>query len=491
MYDIAIIGGGVTGCAIARFLSKYDARICLIEKEEDVCSGTSKANSAIVHAGFDAPVGSNKAKYNVRGNQLIHELSEQLGFPFIENGSLVVCTKDQNPKDLDLLLEKGISNGVKDLKILNREELLEIEPNIADDVIAALFAPSGGICCPFNMTYAFADNAADNGVEFILNSQVVNISKADDIFTINLSQSRIDLQTGDIIDSKQDLQAKYIINAAGLYADEINNMISDHKYHITPRKGEYMLLDTTAGNHVSHTIFQLPSKMGKGILVTPTVHGNLLVGPTASDISDKDGTNTTAAGLEEVQAKAANSIKDIPFRTVITSFAGLRAVEDCGDFVIARSQDVDCFYNVLGIQSPGLSAAPAIAEQVACDVSQDLSLVEKEDYLPNRPSPTRTVSMTIEEMNKLISHDPRYGNIVCRCCSVTEGEILEAIHASVPAISLDAIKRRSGAMMGRCQGGFCSPKIYEIMTRELGYSPEAVNKSGSGSNLTYGPNKHV
>ena len=313
MYDIAIIGAGVVGCAIARELSKYRVKACVIEREEDVCCGTSKANSAIIHAGFDATPGKLKAKLNVQGNAMMDQLSKDLDIPFQRNGSLVVCTKDQNREDLEKLLEKGKANGVPDLRILEREELLALEPNLSDDITCALLAPTGGIVCPFHMTIAFAENAYTNGVEFFLNTEVRQIHKTSNGYQLEVLKKETDIT--------ELMVAKTIINAAGVYADVFHNMVSNEKLHITARKGEYMLLDKTAGTHVSHTIFQLPSNMGKGVLVTPTVHGNLLVGPTATDIENKEGVNTTAEGLDTLSQKAGLSVKNLPLRQVITSFA--------------------------------------------------------------------------------------------------------------------------------------------------------------------------
>ena len=355
MYDVAIIGAGVVGSAIARELSKYHVNACVIERDEDVCCGTSKANSAIIHAGFDAAPGTLKAKLNVRGNEMMDQLSKDLDIPFKRNGSLVVCTKEQDPAGLEKLLEKGKANGVPDLKILNRDELLEMEPNLADDVTCALLAPTGGIVCPFHMTMAFAENAYTNGVE-----------KASAGYKLSVAKNPVgaDAVKGAAPETST-IEARVIVNAAGVYADVFNNMVSSEKLHITARKGEYMLLDKAAGNHVSHTIFQLPGKMGKGVLVTPTVHGNLLVGPTAVDVDNKEAVNTPAAGLDSLAATCALSVKNVPLRQVITSFAGLRAHESKDDFIIGEAAGAEGFFNAAGIESPGLSSAPAIGEMVA------------------------------------------------------------------------------------------------------------------------------
>lgn len=477
MYDVAIIGAGVVGSAIAREFSKYQVKACVIEREEDVCCGTSKANSAIIHAGFDAVPGTWKAKLNVRGSEMMENLSKELDFSYKRNGSLVVCTKDQDPEDLKELMKKGQENGVKDLRIAEREELLQMEPNLSDDVVAALVAPTGAIVCPFEMTMAFAENACVNGVEFFLNTEVKNIEKIETGYKISTS--------------KQMIEAKVVINAAGVYADTFHNMVSDNKLDIVARKGEYMLMDKTAGTHVSHTVFQLPGKMGKGVLVTPTVHGNLLVGPTATDIENKEGVNTTRAGLDSLGLTAGNSVKNVPFRQVITSFAGLRAHEKGGDFVIGEVSDAEGFFDAAGIESPGLSSAPAIGELIAGQVAEKLNLVKKEKFEGTRKGILRPEKLSIEERNALIKKQPEYGNIICRCEMITEGEIMDAIHRPLGARSLDGVKRRTRAGMGRCQSGFCSPKTMEILEREAKMSMFEITKNGGKSTFIVGVNKEV
>ena len=483
MYDVAIIGAGVTGSTIARELSRYQLRICVIEKEEDVCDGTSKANSAIIHAGFDAEPGTLKATLNVRGNELMTTLSKELDIPFRRNGSLVVCTKEQSREGLEHLLEKGKANGVPDLQILECEQLLAMEPNLSDDVTCALYAPTGGIVCPFHMTMAFAENACTNGVSFFLNTKVTFIEKTEDgyrIHTVHTDTSEEEL-----------FEARLIVNAAGVYADTLNNMVSEHKLHITARKGEYVLLDKSAGSHVSHTVFQLPSAMGKGVLVTPTIHGNLLVGPTAVDVEDKEAVNTTAEGLASLSATCARSVKNVPLRQVITSFAGLRAHEDGDDFVIGEAPDAKGFLNVAGIESPGLSSAPAIAELVGKMVTDILHPDSDPDFVGTRKGILHPDSLSMEERNELIRKHPEYGNIICRCEMITEGEIMDAIHRPLGARSLDGVKRRTRAGMGRCQAGFCSPRTMEILEREVPESMFAITKCGVGSNIIVGYNKEI
>lgn len=504
MYDVAVIGAGVIGSAIARELSKYDAKVCVIERDEDVCNGTSKANSAIVHAGFDAKPGTLKAKLNVLGNEMMDQLSKDLDFPFKRNGSLIVCTKDQDRNGLTELLKKGEANGVPGLRIIEEKELKEMEPNLADDVVCALYAPTGGIVCPFHLTMALAENACENGVEFFLNHAVTDIAKSENGYIITAEEkacgalasgrnSADGKELGDhaaALDAKK-IEARTVINAAGVYADELNNMVSSEKMHIVPRKGEYMLLDKTAGTHVSHTIFQLPSKMGKGVLVTPTVHGNLLVGPTAVDIDNKEGVNTTLDGLDSLGKTCSLSVKNVPLRQVITSFAGLRAHESKDDFIIGEAKDAPGFFNAAGIESPGLSSAPAIGVMVADLVREKLSLQKKAAFKATRKGIVRPSELSIEERNELIKKQPAYGNIICRCEMITEGEIMDAIHRPLGARSLDAVKRRTRAGMGRCQAGFCSPRTMEILEREVPESIYDITKNGGKSTFVVGKNKEI
>ena len=477
MYDVAIIGGGVTGSAIARELSKFEVNAVVIEREQDLCCGTTKANSAIIHGGYDAKPGSLKAKLNVEGNKMFDELSKDLDFPFKRNGSLVVRTKDQDKEGLQKLYDQGIANGVEGLRIIERDELIKMEPNLADDVVDALYVPTGGIVCPFNLNYALAENAADNGVEFKLSTKVEKVAKTGDHYTITTNAG--------------DIEAKTVVNAAGVYADEINNMVSSKKLHIVARRGQYELLDKSAGNHVSHTIFQLPSKMGKGVLVTPTVHGNLLVGPTAEDIDNKEGVNTTAEGLGGLAATSALSVKNVPMRQVITSFAGLRAHEDGGDFILGEAEDAEGFFNAAGIESPGLSSAPAIGVMIAKEVAEKLSLSENKNFNGKRKGILNPATLSLEERNELIKKNPAYGQIICRCESISKGEMLDAINRTLGARDLDGVKRRTRGGMGRCQGGFCSPRVMELLEQEVPMSPFDVTKNGPDAKIVFGYNKQI
>ncbi len=475
MYDVIVIGAGVSGAAAARELSRYKARICVIEKEEDVCCGTSKANSAIVHAGYDAVPGSLKAKLNVRGNQMMGELAKDLDFLFKRNGSLVICTEEEELPALQELYERGQINGVKDLRILSREETLAMEPNVTDCVCAALYAPTAGIICPFELNIALAENACTNGVEFRFDTEVEKIIKSEKGYELHTNKGKF--------------RTKYVVNAAGVYADELHNMVSEKKIHITPRRGDYCLLDKAAGNHVGRTVFALPGKFGKGILVTPTVHGNLLVGPTAIDVGDKEGINTSRAGLEQVMEKAGLNVKNLPMRQVITSFAGLRAHEEQGDFLIGEVEDARGFIDCAGIESPGIASCPAIGEMVAQIVRDKMKLEEKNNFISTRRGIRRPADLSKEERNELIRKEPAYGSIVCRCEMITEGEIIDAVRRPLGAKSLDGIKRRTRAGMGRCQSGFCSPRVMEILARERDVSMFDITKSGGKSQIVVGINK--
>ncbi len=475
MYDMIIIGAGVCGAAIARELSRYDIRIAVLERERDLCEGTSKANSAIVHGGFDATPGSLKARLNLQGNLMMAEMAKTLDFSFKQNGSLVVCQSREELPKLEELMERGLINGVKGMQILRRQEALALEPNLSDTVYAALHVPSAGIVCPFGMNIAYGENAAVNGVEFVFDAEVTDIQKQDTGYRIQ--------STAGVFSTKM------IINAAGVYADRLHNMVSEKKLHITARKGEYCLCDQSVGDLVSHTIFQLPNAMGKGVLVTPTVHGNLLIGPTAEDVGDKEAVNTTAGGLQNLLNTAELSVKEIPRRQIITSFAGLRAHEEGDDFIIEETADAPGFIDVAGIESPGLSSAPAIGLYVRDLVVEKLRPAKKQNFVETRKGVISFAAQSIEEQQRLIKENPAYGQIVCRCERITEGEILDAIHRPLGAKTLDGVKRRTRAGMGRCQAGFCTPRTMELLARELGLPLGEVCKNSAASTLIVGTNK--
>ncbi|WP_186431385.1 NAD(P)/FAD-dependent oxidoreductase [Clostridium sp. BSD9I1] len=477
MFDVVVIGAGVIGCSIARELSRYNLKICVLEKGADVATGTSKANSGIVHAGFDAKPNTLKGKLNAKGNSMFDMLSKELDFPFKRNGSLVLCF-DQNDIDkLEELKIKGENNAVPGIKILNKEEVLKLEPSINDNIVAALYAPTGGIVCPYEMTIAYAENAYTNGVEFKLNTEVKNIEKYQEEFVIETSEGNF--------------KSKMVINAAGLFADDLNNMISKNKINILARKGEYCLFDKTAGAMATRTLFQLPTKMGKGVLVTSTVDGNLLIGPNAVDVEDKSDICTSQEGLDDVLDKAKITLREVPMKQVITSFSGLRAHSTIDDFIISEAEDVKGFINVAGIESPGLSSAPAIAKMIEDMVVQKLSPTKNQKFNPVRQGIPKFREMNNEERKNLISKDPSYGKMICRCETVTEGEILSAIKRPLGARDLDGVKRRTRAGMGRCQSGFCSTKIVTILSRELNIPEIEITKFGGDSRLLIGRNKEI
>lgn len=472
MVDVVIIGAGVVGCSIARELSRYDLQIQVLERASDVCEGTSKANSGIVHAGFDAHPGTLKAKMNVAGNEKMEALSRELDFPFQRNGSLVLCFAEKDRDKLEKLLEQGIANGVKELRIIEKEELRQMEPDISREAVAALYAPTGGIVCPFGLTIAMAENAAVNGVEFKLETQVFSVKRKENHYLVTTSRGEVECLA--------------VVNAAGVYADTFHNMVSGRRLHIIPRKGEYCLLDKKVGNYVHSTIFQLPTVYGKGVLVTPTVHGNLLIGPTAADIEDKEAVSTTGEGIADVQKRAALSVEKLPTKQIITSFAGLRAHEEGGDFVLGEPEDAPGFFDAAGIESPGLTCAPALGEYLAGLVAERLKAEKKENFVAARKGIPNMALASEEERKKLIAENPAFADVVCRCELVTEGEILAAIHRPVGATTLDGVKRRTRAGMGRCQAGFCSPKTVELLARELNRDMAEITKNEKGSEFLTG-----
>lgn len=469
-YDVAIVGGGVIGCSIARWMTKTSASVLLVEARSDVATGASRANSAIVHAGFDTHEGTVMAALNAKGNAMYTDMCKQLSVPLVRNGSLVLGFTQEDIPKLEQLRAQGEANGVPGLQVLTKEETLAREPNLNPDLTGALFAPTGGITCPYKLTAALAENAIHNGADFSMGKAVTGLERAGDAW-------RITLEDGSRI------SARVVINAAGLMADEISHLAGAEAFELIARRGEYMLLDRSEGTMVTSTIFQLPNKMGKGILVTPTVDGNLLAGPTAHDQADKRDVSTTAQGLAEVIQKARLSLPGIRPNRMITGFTGLRAVPDPYDFRIEASKKADGFVQAAGICSPGLSCAPAIAEMVVDIVKGLIPLQENPDFDPIRFEPKPFAEMSWEERGQAIAEDPAYGQVICRCETVTEAEIVRAIHAPIPAVSLDAIKRRTRAGMGRCQGGFCAPRVMEIIARETGMSLLEINKGEPGSYL--------
>lgn len=461
MYDVIIIGAGVLGGSIFRELTRYNLKVCVLEKENDVAMGTTKANSAIVHAGFDPEPGTVIAKHNVRGNEMYEALCKELSVPFKRNGAMVIAFNEEDLLKIKTLYDNGIKSGVKGLKILSKEEALQMEPNLNSSIVGALYAPTSGIVCPFEYTIALFENAMENGGEVKLNKEVVDIKKENDVFIVNM------------IDGTS-IETKYVINAAGVYADKVHDMICPRTFSIRPRKGEYLLLDKSQGNLFSKTIFQCPSVMGKGILVTPTVHGNLMVGPSAIDVDEKDDVSTSPEVLEEIKKVASRTTDKINYRETIKNFAGLRAISSNNNFILEENDTIKKFIDVAGMKSPGLTCAPSIALEVI-DILKNAGLVlEKKENFNKYRKKVRFMDLSPDEKNELIKKDSRYGNIVCRCEQITEGEIVEAIKKSFASISLDSVKRRCRPGMGRCQGGFCSPKVMEIIERECGVAKDEI-----------------
>lgn len=469
MYDIVIIGAGVVGGMVARALSKYELKICILEKENDVAMGATRANSAIVHAGFDAAEGSLKARLNVRGSEMMQEAARELGVKYKRNESLVVGFEHERA-EVEALYERGLRNGVRGLRIIEKDELHKMEPNLNPKLAVALLAPTGAIVCPYELCIAAVGNAMDNGAELKRNFCVANISREDGYFLISSEDGGV-------------VRAKYIINSAGIYSDKIARMTGDADFSVHARRGEYMILDKECGELTERTIFHTPTKMGKGILVTPTVDGNMLIGPTAVDIDDKEDTSVTREGFDTLYNKAGENVANIPFNKVITSFCGLRAVGSEGDFIIRLKNNV---VTLAGIESPGLSASPAIAEYVEkMLLDSGLDAKVKADYNPVRKSGHYFRELDTDEKNEIIKKDPRFGRIVCRCEGITEGEIAQAILRNPGARDVDGVKRRTRSGMGRCQGGFCSPSVIRIIARECGVPFEDVTKSGKGSQINY------
>ncbi len=479
-YDVVVIGAGVVGAMITRELSKLDMNLILLEKCGDVAMGSTKANSAIVHAGFDAETGSLKAKLNVQGASLMAYYCNKLSVPYKNIGSLVVAYNWDDMQTLEALFERGFENGVPNMEIISQERLRTMEPYISEEAIGALWAPTAGIVSPYELTIAAAENAIVNGARVKRNSGVFDIEYKNDMFYLSTA-------TGVI-------KSRYVINCAGIFADKIANMIGDTSFKLIPRKGEYYLLDKTEKKMVNHVLFQCPSPMGKGILVTPTAHGNVLMGPTAIDLDfdSKLDVDTTIEGLNSVKESVSRVIPQLTTRNAITSFAGLRAhrAGDNSDFIIEPSKENGRFINVAGIESPGLTAAPAIARYVGKMFREMAPEYErKQDFIATRQAPIRMAELSPEERAEIVKKDARYGRIICRCEGITEGEIIDAIKAPCGARDVDAVKRRTRSGMGRCQGGFCGSKVVEILSRELDIPMNKVTKHGNGSKILYNKTK--
>ena len=456
MYDIIIVGAGAVGCSIAREVSKYKVNALVIDRESDVGNVTSMANSAIVHSGYDPKPGTKKAFHNVRGNKMYDELCKDLDVEFKRIGSLTCATNEEEKEIIEGYVSRSEENGVE-IKLLNKEETKELEPFISDNVIASLYAPTAGIINPFELTVALMENAMDNGVKLNLNEEVIDIKKIDGGYKV--------------ITNKGEYETKVVVNSAGLYSDKISNMLGIDTYTIKPRKGEYFVLDHFNKPFISHVIFPTPTAKGKGILVTPTTHGNYLVGPSSEFVDDKEDFSTDKLTLDDVRGKSSSLVSNIPFQYMIREFSGLRATGSTGDFVI---ENHDGFVILGGIESPGLASAPSIAMEVVELVKGTIDLEEKDNFVKERRKLYRLSKMSEEERNELIKKDPKFGRIVCRCESVSEGEVIDVIHRNAGATTIKGVKKRCRPGFGKCQGGFCEPLILQILARELKKDPMSI-----------------
>lgn len=470
-WDVLIAGGGVVGASIARALSRYDLKTALVEANSDLALGTSGANSGIVHAGYDAMPGTLMAELNVRGNAMYPELCKKLEIPFEPIGSLVLAFDEEDEKTIQKLYDRGQVNGVPELKILSAEEVKAMEPHVTETVRGALYAPTAGVVSPYEATIAIAENAAENGVSFYLEHPVTAVRKTKDGFVVTAGG--------------EEFACRILINCCGVHAHELSQMAGGEPFEVTGRKGEYILYDKNLGGYVSHVLFQPPSKMGKGILVTQTAEGNMLVGPSSVDVDDIDDTATTQEGLDGVLATARRSCQELPAGGAITTFAGMRAVIG-DDFIIRYSDMVDGLLQTAGICSPGLTAAPAIAEKVAALVGERLTLKAKENWKDTREGIPPFNKLDWDARQKLIEQDPAYARMVCRCETVTEGQIVKALHSPIPVYTIDGVKRRCRAGMGRCQGSFCTPRVMDIIARESGIPFAEISKNGPDAKLITG-----
>lgn len=473
IYDVAIIGAGCTGVMTARLLSEKKCSVAVLERGCDVASGATSANSAIVHAGYDAKPGTLKAKLNIRGNKLMKSLAAQLGVGLKECGSHVIAFDEKDKEHLTELYKRGIANGVPGLSIIDGDELRKMEPNVSAEAVASLWAPSAAITCPYGITIAAAENAATNGVDFYFGFGVTDSSTIGSIHYLT--------------DGKNTVAARYVVNCAGVHSAEVAHILGEHDFPITivPRRGEYIILDKACGGMASSTLFVCPSERGKGILVSPTVDGNLIIGPNAYPIEDEDDKSTTAPGLAEITAGAHRIMPSVNTRMAITTFAGVRPTPNIYDFYLKNSEQVPGVVHAVGIESPGFAASPATAEYIVSLLDDaGFSPEPKEDYIPTRRrdgNHPQWNKMTDEEKAEACRRDPRYGRIICRCETVTEGDIADMLASPIPAVTVDMMKRRLRAGMGRCQGGFCSPRVADIIASETGMPLSEVTKNGGGS----------
>ena len=474
IYDVLVIGAGVIGGMLARELSRYDLSVCLLEKEHDVAMGASKANSGIVHGGYDPEPGTLKAEMNTAGVELLFQAAKELNVPCKRNGSMVCAFSQEEEPQLEMLYQRGQINKTPDLALLSGEEARALEPNLSENVTKVLYVPNAGIICPYSLTVAAIGNAMDNGAELKCNFRVSALERKDGVITVSAE------------DGTQ-VQGRYVVNCAGGFSDAVARMAGEDFFSIIPRAGEYMLLDKAEGQRVKHTLFQCPTKEGKGILVSPTVHGNLLVGPTAMKVATPESKDTTPAGLADVERLAAKSVPTVQFRQVITSFTGVRSTGTVGDFILQASKTMPGLVHAGGVESPGLTCCVAIAKRLTEILAQQgLALTEKENWNGSRKDTHFFQQLSVEEKNAYIQEHPAYGKIVCRCEMISEGEILDAIRTNPPAKDMDAVKRRTRSGMGRCQGGFCGPYVMELLAKEQNISMEEVTKCGGNSAMVLG-----
>ncbi|MDR2772206.1 MAG: NAD(P)/FAD-dependent oxidoreductase [Elusimicrobiota bacterium] len=475
MDDVIIIGAGVCGCSLAYELSRYQVKTLLLEKENDVSEGTTKANSAIVHAGYDPKPQTKMASYNVEGNAIIEQLSADLDIPYKKIGSLVVGFDETDRKTIEKLLDQGIQNGVKGLRIIEKDELLAMEPNLTKEALCALYAPSAGIIAPWELAIAQAECAVMGGTKIQLNAEVLSIEKIDGGFNVRTTAG--------------DFKARFVVNAAGVNSGTVSRMLEPEFFSIVPKSGEYYLLDTTENGIVNMVIFPCPSDLGKGILVSPTIHDNVIVGPDSKVVDDKDDLGCTSEGLENVRKGALRLVPNVNIRASIRNFSGIRADAQMEDFIVGQSKTVKGFFNMAGIKSPGLTSAPAIAKDIAAELNQaGLEFKPNPNFVSKRRI-KRFKHMTEAQKAQAIKENPAYGAIVCRCQTVTEGEILDALNRPVPPVSLDGVKRRTVAGMGRCQGGFCGPRVHSLIAQKLKKNQKDITLDKGGTYIVLGETK--
>ena len=474
MYDVLIIGCGVIGASCAYTLAKYRLNVAVLEKSSDVANGTTKANSAIVHAGYDPHPGTRMARLNVEGNRMTEELCKKLDVPYKKIGSHVLAFNEKEVETLRELYDRGTKNGVPGMKIITGDEARAMEPHLADTVVASLWAPSAGIVSPWELALAMMETAVRNGTELFLETPVEGIRYEENHFVVTTP--------------KGEFCARYVLNAAGVHTQAVAELVGEAPFKIQPNKGEYYLLDKSEGSRVNSVIFQCPNENGKGVLVSPTVHGNLIVGPSAEHVDSAEATINTAEALDFVRRTAMLSVPSVSFRENIRNFTGVRANHSSDDFLLEESTILPGLYHLAGIKSPGLTAAPAIAEEMLRWLVTKMPLTLKDSYVDSRKR-IRFNELSNEEKDRVIKGNPLYGRVICRCETITEGEIVDALHSPVPPTTVNGVKRRVGAGMGRCQGGFCGPRVQEILARELGRPLESIQMDHPGTYILTGRTK--